>query len=370
MIRSFASPQLYIQGPGAFDTQLGQLRRLGNQALVVTDQYVYDLVGKSLISNLTVVGIHGCPFFIDSQRETFAEQMRAGTLTAWVADLLGVSGDKEKEFGKLFVIGLGGGGALDVAKTLARALQVNVAVLPTSAATDAATSRISVIYDEAGVFQRYDYYETNPAIVLVDSQVIFAAPVKMLAQGIADGLATYVEARAVWEDGSSNTVGTRPTLTALGIAEKCRAVLFADSQQALKDREAGRLTTAFEAVVEANILLSGLGFENGGLSLAHAFHNVLQGNPDLQVPRTHGEVVAVGLLLQLAAEKRGTEFEEYYSLLKALDLPVSLQALGLTLEPNQVKELVAGILATKKAGNHLPAKMTAADLLAAFKKLN
>lgn len=62
MIRSFASPQLYIQGPGAFDTQLGQLRRLGNQALVVTDQYVYDLVGKSLISNLTVVGIHGCPF--------------------------------------------------------------------------------------------------------------------------------------------------------------------------------------------------------------------------------------------------------------------------------------------------------------------
>lgn len=72
----------------------------------------------------------------------------------------------------------------------------------------------------------------------------------------------------------------------------------------------------------------------------------------------------------MAAEKRGTEFEEYYQLLHALNLPVSLQALGLTLEPNQVKKLVAGILATKKAGNHLPAKMTAADLLAAFKKMN
>lgn len=44
----------------------------------------------------------------------------------------------------------------------------------------------------------------------------------------------------------------------------------------------------------ANTLLSGLGFENGGLAVAHALHNGLTAVPETH-KYTHGEKVAFGL---------------------------------------------------------------------------
>ena len=123
-----------------------------------------------------------------------------------------------------------------------------------------------------------------------------------MAQGIADGLCTYVEAATVWEQQVQAAQNERPTIAALALAKACRDTLLAKGQQALEDQGAGIHSQAFEDVVEANILLSGLGFENGGLSLAHAFHNMLLGDPSLSVSRSHGEIVGVGLLLQLLVE--------------------------------------------------------------------
>ena len=48
-----------------------------------------------------------------------------------------------------------------------------------------------------------------------------------------------------------------------------------DGVAAARDVEVDALTPALERVVEANTLLSGLGFESGGLCIAHAVHNGL-----------------------------------------------------------------------------------------------
>ena len=60
----------------------------------------------------------------------------------------------------------------------------------------------------------------------------------------------------------------------------------------------GKSTVAFDAVVEANILMSGLGFENGGLGLAHAMTRGLVRTPVVD-QCLHGFHVAYGLLVQL-----------------------------------------------------------------------
>lgn len=55
------------------------------------------------------------------------------------------------------------------------------------------------------------------------------------------------------------------------------------------------MTPALEHIVEANILLSGLGFESGGLASCHAIHNgftVLEQTHKYY----HGEKVAFGTL--------------------------------------------------------------------------
>ena len=74
-----------------------------------------------------------------------------------------------------------------------------VIIAPTIASTDAPVSALSVIYTDEGAFDHYLFYSKNPDLVLVDTKVISQAPKRLLASGIADGLATWVEARAVMQ---------------------------------------------------------------------------------------------------------------------------------------------------------------------------
>lgn len=53
-MRVFTSPQEYIQGPNAFQSELFRLNRLGNHALIVTDSFVMKMLGNKIVHNLTV----------------------------------------------------------------------------------------------------------------------------------------------------------------------------------------------------------------------------------------------------------------------------------------------------------------------------
>ncbi|MGV8294067.1 glycerol dehydrogenase, partial [Pseudomonas aeruginosa] len=87
-------------------------------------------------------------------------------------------------------------------------------------------------------------------------------------------------------------------------------------------------TPAFERVVEAKILMSGLGFESGGLSIAHA---LTRGLPKIAglASAPHGLQVAVGLLVQLDLEARQdgmlATLTQWY---EQVGLPTTLAALG------------------------------------------
>ena len=167
-----------------------------------------------------------------------------------------------------FVIALGGGKTIDSAKAVADLLQVPVAVLPTTASTDAPCSALSVIYTPHGEFEKYTFYDKNPNLVLVDTSVVVQAPARFLAAGIGDAVATNVEARQARY--SPNFGGLLPTDLSEAIGAKCEEILFKYGKQAYEANKAHVVTPALEAVVEANTLLSGLGFESGGLAAAHA----------------------------------------------------------------------------------------------------
>ena len=76
------------------------------------------------------------------------------------------------------------------------------------------------------------------------------------------------------------------------------------------------------------MLLSGVGFESGGLSLAHALIRGLTAVPTM-ASMLHGELVAFGTLVQLMVEERDdVEVAELLELLCAVNLPVTFAQLG------------------------------------------
>lgn len=89
------------------------------------------------------------------------------------------------------------------------------------------------------------------------------------------------------------------------------------------------VTPALEYAIEANILMSGLGFESGGTCAVHPIQNaflVLGRGKNLM----HGERVAFGILCQLMLEGASTEeFNRYLELLLSLNLPTTIADQGL-----------------------------------------
>ena len=89
------------------------------------------------------------------------------------------------------------------------------------------------------------------------------------------------------------------------------------------------VTPALDHIVEANILLSGLGFESAGLAAAHSIHNGLTALPETH-SFYHGEKVAFGVLagLQLA-DAAVDEVGTVFSFCEDIGLPTTLADIGL-----------------------------------------
>ncbi len=102
-----------------------------------------------------------------------------------------------------------------------------------------------------------------------------------------------------------------------------------DGRAAYAAAKAGCLTPAVENIIEANTLLSGLGFENCGVSAAHGIHDALT----VLEPTHHffhGEKVAFGVICLLVLENRGQEeLNEAIDFCNDLGLPTTLSDLGL-----------------------------------------
>lgn len=311
----FISPARYVQGANTLSRAGHYVSQLGKKALIIADDFVWKMAGDTLSDSLKGSDI------------SFERAIFEGESSTAEIDRLVAQGE-QYEAG--VVIGFGGGKTLDTAKGVADRMNAACAVLPTTASTDAPTSALSVIYSDEGEFESYRFYDKNPNLVLVDTAIIVNAPPRFLASGIADALATWVEARAAIRSSATNMAGGQSTLLGQTIGEKCEEVLFDHALLAWQANEAQIVTPSFEAVVEANTLLSGLGFESGGLAGAHAIHNGFTALHGEIHELTHGEKVAYGTVAQLILDQTPqAELEEYLDLYLALGLPVTLEALKL-----------------------------------------
>lgn len=160
--------------------------------------------------------------------------------------------------------------------------------------------------------------------------IIADAPVRFLVPSMGDALTTWFEADSCFKTQSMNECGGTSTLSGLNLARLCLDILLEHGLQAKLDAGQKKVTPALEAVTEANILLSGIGFESGGLAAAHAIHNGLTALDETH-NYYHGEKVDFGVLAGLHLNAATTvQMNEIYSFCEKIDLPTTLADIGIT----------------------------------------
>lgn len=313
MITTTIFPGRYVQGYNALQYLGEEGARFGSHGLILADPIVHSKMFPGLLNSLQDK--------ITPQVEVFGGECSDEEIERLV--------QVAKTSGAEFVIGIGGGKTLDTAKATAHFLHKPVIIVPTIASTDAPCSALSVIYTPDGQFKRYLFLPKNPDVVLVDTHIIVQSPARFLISGMGDALATWFEAESCQIKQAGNMTGRLGSMTAYALARLCYETLLTYGVQAVTANRAGVVTAAFEKVVEANTLLSGLGFESGGLAAAHAIHNGLTALEPTH-HYYHGEKVAIGTLASLfITAKEPDVLDEVYSFCEAVGLPTTLAEIGL-----------------------------------------
>lgn len=312
MITTTIFPGRYVQGYDAVKRLGKEMSRLGQKGFIVCDPFVFE----SLLQD-----IHNYV----KELEVTVEKFSGECSDEEIERLVGLS----KKAGCDLVVGVGGGKTLDTAKAVAYEMHIPVVIVPTIASTDAPCSALSVIYTPSGEFKRYLILPKNPDLVFVDTKIIANAPVRFLVAGMGDALATWFEAESCKKKYAGNMTGDVGSMTAYALARLCYETLLEYGVAAKLSGEVHAITPAFEHIVEANTLLSGLGFESGGLASAHAIHN---GFTVLEQTHKyfHGEKVAFGVLASLfLTDKPHSIMDQVFSFCESIGLPTTLDGIGL-----------------------------------------
>lgn len=346
------SPGKYVQGPGELKELESYSKDYGKNAFIIADDFVMNMTSDMVKES-----------FEGSESSYVMEKFNGECSKVEVERLKKIAEEK----GANVIIGIGGGKTLDTAKAIAHYMGNPVVIVPTIASTDAPTSALSVLYTEDGVFDEYLLLPTNPSVVLMDTEIIAGAPVRLLVSGMGDALATYFEARATMRANATTMAGAEPTEAAFALARLCYDTLISEGQKAKFAAESKVSNKAVEKIVEANTFLSGIGFESGGLAGAHAIHNgltVLESCHHLY----HGEKVAFGTITQLVLENAPVEeINEVIGFCKSVGLPTNLKALnadGAT--KDQLMEVAKLASVEGETIHNMPFKVTAEDVYAAI----
>ncbi|MHC4249743.1 MAG: glycerol dehydrogenase [Planctomycetota bacterium] len=353
MAQVLIAPRRYVQGRDVLKEAGSLIGALGKKAMVLWDARVKGVVGKTLLASLKEAKLE----VVDVEFKGDSTKGEAER----VAKIL-------KEKGADIAVAVGGGKTLDTVKAAAAQAGTKVVTCPTIASNDSPTSSYTVWYDDDGNCTGFESWGVNPDLVLVDTQVIANAPVEAFVAGMGDGLGTWVEAEACFKTRGPNLAGGTATMAAMAIARLCYDVTMEHGVEAKRAVEQNVVTPSVEKVVEANVLLSGIGFESCGVATAHMVANCLPSFPECH-GLMHGHEVGFGVITQLClddempvSEKlRIVDFEI------AVGLPVTFADIGLKGVERERLKTIGDICGGEGSlcGNH-PFKVTSESVVDAM----
>lgn len=288
MIRAIA-PTTYHRGWGSLASAGRPIAALGSRPLVVHGAAGRTRIATPLHASLTEADVDPTYLRHDGPVTNQALDAVSQAVQDGLHDL---------------VIGVGGGRVLDLAKGAAHRACIPCVTLPTSPATCAAVTALTVLYDSNGAWRGSSMAPTCPALVVVDTEVLAGTPDRLLAAGVLDALAKVEEVRIAADVAGLTRSRVDPWVDA-ALASCTTLTTWVDpTSDALSEglpSAADTRAALAEAVVVLPGLIAGLAGEGNKLAAAHAVHNAMT---QVAEPRggtpvaMHGEGVGFGLLVQ------------------------------------------------------------------------
>ncbi len=347
------TPKNYLQQPGIL-SQVGQYAgEFGQDALIITGKKAWQQTHEQIEQSLQAANVGFSVVFMP--HKCHLETLKA------IAER-----DEVKKAS--VIIGVGGGTVMDSSKVLAElAGTLPVIQVPTIAATCAAWSPFSVLYDEHGANFGHFPLSRYPEWILVDPQVIIKAPVRFLKAGIADAIAKWYEFSPYLE--TSDDVNL---LLQLQVAKLVLDMLVKHSDQAIKDCQSGQLSQSFCHTVDATIALAGLANSirdsEQRMGVVHAIHDSLTHIPDV-LKWVHGEKVAYGLAVQQILQYPNPKDRlPLLNWLARLDMPLTPAQLSSVITDEVLVEIANRT--TLKANSHklMPFDISTSAILTALRE--
>ncbi len=299
-------PRRVVAGDGITE-QIGELLgelELGNESLIISGPNVRELVGRDLSNSLHKNGFKTRWELVGPS--TFQEVERISEIArTYKAD---------------FLIGVGGGRSIDIAKLASFNSKIPFVSIPTSASHDGISSPFASV---KGLDRPYSVVAKPPIAIVADTEIIGKAPPKLMISGCGD-LIAKITAVKDWELSHVKTGEYYGRYSASLALLSAHLVLEDASIISPLNNESVRVVV--EALISSGVAAGIAGSSRPCSGSEHLFSHAM----DIVAPGRglHGERCGIGTIMM--SKLQGSDSESIRRSLETIGLPTKASGINAT----------------------------------------
>ena len=235
-----------------------------------------------------------------------------------------------------FIVGVGGGKVIDVAKLAAKLLGLEFLSVPTAASHDGIASARASIKHENGTVSKE---AVAPFGVLADTEIIGSAPYRLTASGCGDVISKLTATRD-WEL-AHRVTGEEISEYSIALSRMSARIILRSAGEIRGSPEGIRKVV--KALISCGVAMSIAGSSRPGSGSEHKFSHAL--DIIAEKPALHGEQCGVGAIMMMYLH--GGDWQAIRGALRELGAPTSAEELGVS-----EREVVEALLKAREIRPH------------------
>ena len=299
--RSMVLPRIVVTGPGVLEQLPAVVAELDlpERGLIVCDSNTLKIAGREVNEYLEVGG--------HQMKKIVVEGANSQELLRVEDAVDGID----------FLIGVGGGRPIDLAKQAGFNKNIPFVSIPTAASHDGFGSARSSIR-QAG--RKTSMQAIPPIAVVADTTIISRAPSRLLAAGVGDIVSNQTAVLDWRLDGQKADYSEY----AAALSEMAAQLVEDGIEKVASGTEEG-VRLVVKALISSGVAMSIAGTSRPASGGEHKFSHWLDANSDN--PALHGEQCGLGSIVTMYLH--GGDWEKIRDTLKAVNAPINSKGLGM-----------------------------------------